>query len=155
MNIKTELLSVLDALDAEGIDYALCGGLALAIHGHPRFTKDIDLLIQPQDLPRLEAAVKPLGFDLDSGWITFDRGTSKEVRIYRIIKTEGTEHLPLDALIVTPIQQVNWDSRQRFAMGNRDIVVVSREALIRMKRATGRTRDLADIEALESDNGNG
>jgi hypothetical protein len=43
MNIKTELLSILEALDAADTSYALCGGLALAVHGHPRFTKDIEL----------------------------------------------------------------------------------------------------------------
>jgi hypothetical protein len=152
MNIKSELLSVIDALDAEGIEYALCEGLALAVHGHPRFTKDIDLLILEQHLPRLEATVKPLGFDLSSGWIAFGHESPTAQRIYRIVKVEGAEHLALDLVIVTPIQQPNWDSRQRMDLGDREIVVVSRQALIRMKRAAGRTQDLADIEKLEGMN---
>ena len=148
MDIKAELLSVLDTLHAQGIEYALCGGLALAVHGHPRFTKDIDLLIQPDDLPRLETAVRTLGFDLVSGWIVFGRGTSEEQRIYRIIKVEGTAHLALDLLIVTPIQQPSWDSRQAMDLGDRRIVVVSRDGLIRMKQIAGRTQDRADLEKL-------
>ncbi len=149
MNIKVELLSVLDTLDVARIPYALCGGLALAVHGYPRFTKDIDLLVQQRDLERLEAAVKQLGFNLSSGWIVFRRGTAEEQRIYRIVKTDGREHMALDLVIVTSLQQPNWDSRQTLVLGDRKIVVVSREGLIRMKRDTGRTQDQADIERLE------
>ena len=120
----------------------------LAVHGYPRFTKDIDLLIQEHDLTRAAAAVKPLGFDLSSGWIVLERGTPAEQRIYRIVKVEGSEHLALDLVIVTPAQQPNWDSRQAMSLGDRVIVVVSREGLIRMKQAAGRTQDRADIEKL-------
>jgi hypothetical protein len=148
MNIKTELLSILEALDAADTSYALCGGLALAVHGHPRFTKDIDLLIMEQDLARLEAAVRHLGFDLNSGWLVFGRDTPVEQRVYRIVKVEGREHLALDLVMVTPRQQPNWDSRQTMVLGERKIVVVSREGLIRMKQATGRTQDKADVERL-------
>jgi hypothetical protein len=149
MNIKTELLSVLDALDAADIPYAMCGGLALAVHGHPRFTKDIDLLILEQDVARLESAVKQLGFDLSSGWIVFGRDTPGEQRIYRIVKVVGHEHLALDLVIVTPLQQPIWDGRQTMDLGDRRIVVVSREGLICMKQATGRSQDKADIERLQ------
>ena len=149
MNLRDELLTVLDALDAASIPYALCGGMALAIHGHPRFTSDIDLLIREEDLGSLESAVRPLGFDLTTGWIIFGRGTDDEQRIYRILKIEGTERLALDCLMVTPIQQEVWESRQVVSLGHRQIVVVSREGLIRMKRMTGRTQDAADIEKLE------
>lgn len=155
MNLKTELLAVLDALDANGIEYALCGGLALAVHGHPRFTKDIDLLLPEEYLPRLEATVRPLGFELSSGWIVFGRGTAEEQRIYRIVKVQDAEHLVLDLLIVTPIQQVNWDSRVTMDLLGRRLVVVSREGLVRMKRGTGRTQDLADVEKLEGAHGEG
>ena len=149
MNIKVELLTVLDALNAAGIPYALCGGMALAIHGCPRFTKDIDLLVREEDLAQVEAAVKPLGFDLSTGWIAFGRQTAEEQRIYRIVKVDGREHVALDLVMVTPTQQPNWDSRQTLALEDRKIVVVSREGLIRMKRGTGRTQDQADVEKLE------
>lgn len=44
LDLIAELESILDALAAETIEYAVCGGLALGILGHPRMTKDIDLL---------------------------------------------------------------------------------------------------------------
>ena len=152
MNIKAQFLSVLDALNAEGIPYAVCGGLALAVHGCPRFTKDIDLLVQEKDIPRLETTVKRLGFDLPSGWIVFGDGTAREQRLYRIVKVEGNQHLALDLVVVTKTQQPNWDTRQTLDLGDHQIVVVSREGLIRMKQDTGRTQDQADIERLESTN---
>jgi hypothetical protein len=55
MNINTELLHVLDALDKDGIEYALCGGLALAVHGHPRFMKQATGRAQDRaDIEKLE-----------------------------------------------------------------------------------------------------
>ena len=43
---------------------ALCGGLAMAIHGYPRATVDIDVLAPAEQLPRLLEAVRPLGYDI-------------------------------------------------------------------------------------------
>jgi hypothetical protein len=40
VKLKDELLKIVVSLDKAGIDYALCGGLAVAVHGHPRMTKD-------------------------------------------------------------------------------------------------------------------
>ncbi len=47
-DIYTEFLAVVDTLNDACIDYAVCGGIGLAIHGHPRFTRDIDFLIQAE-----------------------------------------------------------------------------------------------------------
>lgn len=52
MDLQQELFTVLDALAATGIDHAVCGGFAVAIHGYPRLTRDIDVLIQEADLRR-------------------------------------------------------------------------------------------------------
>ncbi len=45
MDPVTELEALIDAFDADEVPYALCGGLALAVHGFPRQTKDIDILL--------------------------------------------------------------------------------------------------------------
>jgi hypothetical protein len=50
MDFFLEIKNLTAALDAAGVDYALCGGVALAIHGVPRATQDIDLLVRPEDL---------------------------------------------------------------------------------------------------------
>ena len=52
LDLYEELKSLIAALDEHQIDYALCGGMAMAIHDRPRFTIDIDLLIEDNSLPR-------------------------------------------------------------------------------------------------------
>jgi hypothetical protein len=48
--------------DAYDIDYALCGGLAVAIYGYSRFTKDIDLIIKPEDLHSAKEHLGEIGY---------------------------------------------------------------------------------------------
>ena len=69
MNLRQELDDVIDALTTGAIEYAVCGGMALAVHGHPRFTEDLDLLIRSSDLERVKDAVANLGFVIDTGWL--------------------------------------------------------------------------------------
>ena len=51
VDIYQEFVLIIDALNRQGIDYAVCGGISMAIHGLPRFTRDIDLLIRPEAWP--------------------------------------------------------------------------------------------------------
>ena len=50
MDLKQELLKVVETLNLASVPYALCGGMAVVLHGYPRLTRDIDLLIRPQEL---------------------------------------------------------------------------------------------------------
>lgn len=60
------LLTVVTALDQAGIEYGLVGGLAVAVHGAPRATTDIDLLIGPGDVEGAIAAAKHAGFTFEA-----------------------------------------------------------------------------------------
>src|SRR5207249_807005 len=62
LDLEGELDAVIAGLERTGVEYAVCGGLAMAIHGKPRATIDIDLLIQSGDEERVYGAVEPLGF---------------------------------------------------------------------------------------------
>jgi len=66
MVLHEEFARVVDALDSSGVEYALVGGLAVAVWGAPRATKDIDLLIRRDDLAMAMAAVRPCGFTLEA-----------------------------------------------------------------------------------------
>ena len=55
MNLFEELKTILSRLDMEEVDYALCGGLAMAVHAFPRSTLDIDIMIDPQDLEEVKS----------------------------------------------------------------------------------------------------
>ena len=150
MDLREELLGLVDCLDAARIDYAVCGGLALAIHGYPRFTKDIDILVRLEDLERAVAAVSGLGFDLDAGILPFEVGGPRAREVRRISKTEGGEVLTLDLLVVSPVLESAWRSRGVFEWQDRRLRVVSREGLAEMKRLAGREQDLLDARRLES-----
>jgi hypothetical protein len=64
LDIIAELEALIDRLETERIEYAICGGLALAIHGRPRMTKDIDVLVPRDALAPAMAIAKGLGFDM-------------------------------------------------------------------------------------------
>jgi len=155
MDLHDELGSLVDALADEGIEYALCGGLALAVHGFPRATKDIDLLVRPEDAKRVAAAVEPLGFMLDAGELPFGVGGPHARRVRRISKTEGPEVLTLDLVLLPAWLEQTWTSREMLEWEGRTIQVVSREGLLAMKRVAARPQDLADIAKLMGEAGEG
>jgi len=150
MDLIEELLGLVDALNAEGVEYAVCGGIAVAVHGHPRFTKDIDLLVQAADLARIEAAARGRGFTLAGVPMRLGVGTPNEREILRLTKAVGSEALTLDMLLVGEALLDVWRTRTRLKWQGRELGVVSRDGLLRMKRLSGRGQDLADIEALTS-----
>jgi hypothetical protein len=122
------------------------GALALAVHGVPRATQDIDLLVREADLPRILELVATLGFDIPASPMTVrESGLS----VQRVTKIQASDTLMLDLLLVHPALVEVWDSRLQVHTPEGPLWVVSREGLIRMKAAAGRLRDLADIEALE------
>jgi len=149
MNIEAELHSLTQVLAFHDIPYAVCGGLAVTLHGCPRSTKDIDILIRESDVERVEKLVAGVGYILTAGIIPFRVGTEKEQRIARVSKAEGEELLTLDLLLVTPILEDVWASREVVQVGGQQMAVVSVAGLIKMKRLAGRLQDLADIERLE------
>lgn len=148
MEIVQEFERILDALAAHGIPSAVCGGLAVAIHGHPRATRDIDLLLLESDLPAALEAVAKSGYILEGGLIKFGQGTALERHVFRVSRASGADLMTLDLLLVRDPSDPVWTTRERARWRGRDLVVVSREGLIAMKRRAGRLQDLADIENL-------
>lgn len=149
MNILDELSALAGELDAQGAQYAVCGGLAVALHGCPRFTHDIDLLAPKDALDAVRRAAHSRVFTLESGSITFGSGTAQERELHRFTEAEGSDALKLDLLIVGTAYDQAWKGRSTVEWRGRRLWAVSRRGLIDMKRLSGRARDLADIEALE------
>ena len=150
MNLYDELRQLVAALGQAGIEYAICGGVALAFHGHPRFTKDIDLLVREQDLDKVRKAVAACGFTVEGGRVPFRLGEPDELIIHHVSKILAHEILTLDLMVVNPGLEEVWRSRGVFDWKGRQVKVVSRDGLLKMKRLAGRTQDLADVERLES-----
>ena len=149
MDLLEELKNLAAKLHSEGIEYALCGGLAMAIYAMPRATLDIDIMIELGTLFRTKRAVEDLGYTLSGAPMEFHDG---KVQIYRLCKIDAvsTEELVLDLLIVTPETRQVWESRLKVEWEGGSLSVVSPEGLITLKSFRFSGQDQDDIEYLRS-----
>lgn len=140
-----EFKAITGALNDAGIEYAVCGGWAMAIHGLPRATMDIDLLVLADDVEAIFSAVGQLGFDIEGLTLPFD------IVIRRVSKIdkESKQLMTLDLLLVNDSIRDIWETRQLQVWEEGITPVVSRDGLIKMKMLAGRKQDLSDIEKLE------
>lgn len=145
MTLLEQLRAILAALDDAGIEYALVGGLAVAVWGAPRATQDIDLLVRPESVDAIVSSIEPLGFRFRALPMTFSDG----MQLQRVSKIEHGVLLTVDLLLVDANLEPTWASRRQIDVEGTPIWVISREALIQMKLAAGRTRDVQDVERLE------
>jgi hypothetical protein len=148
VDLYQELVALVDALESAGIDYALCGGIAVAIHGHPRFTKDIDLLVRPQDLDRVKAIASTLGFVAETKALILGRRGPVPRTLHRLSKGGRPTVLTLDLLLANAGMEPAWRGRRIYDLKGHRLRVVSRKGLAWLKRLAGRAQDLADLEAL-------
>lgn len=145
LDLYAELVTILAALDVGRVPYALCGALALAVHGHVRATQAIDLLVQEEDLTRVKEIARALGFTAESLPMKF-RATGTMHRVIKIAPTG--EVLMLDLLVVGEALAPVWEAREQRTFDGRSLSVVSRPGLVSMKLAAGRPQDLVDVQKL-------
>ena len=150
LDLYEELVALIDALESKRIDYAVCGGLAMAIWGLPRATVDIDLLIEGESLAAVEEVAALLGYTFKAHPMTFSSGA---IVIHRVTKIDpdGGDVLMLDLLLVTPAVADAWQNRTRVEWDQGLMSVVSREGLAKLKSFRGSGTDLDDIERLKGD----
>ncbi len=148
MIVIAELLALVTALRNAILPFAVCGGLAMAIHGYPRATQDIDILIQEERLAEVLAVARSAGFWIPSGRMPFKEKSPLAMEIYRVSKAVGDKLIPLDLMLVSPVLEEIWNDRISGQIGEVECTVVSAQGLIRMKEIAARQKDLADIETL-------
>ena len=153
MNLVAELHAVVAALVRSGIRHAICGGVAVTIHGATRSTKDIDILIAPADVEKALDVVRPLGYRFAALPLVFDEGSARERHVQRVSKIEGGEHLVLDFLLEQNAFAGLLANPVEVVLPEGPLWVVPREVLLAMKRMAGRNQDLADLEKLEAGDG--
>jgi len=149
IDLAEEFEAVISALAEHRIEYAVCGGLAMAIHSLPRATVDIDLMITPEDEERVYAAVEPLGFRIRASPMHFEHGKMEIRRVTKIDPAGDT--LMLDLLLVTPAYENVWRNRLRVDSEFGSIWVVSREGLIELKSGRMSGIDQDDIKRLRDE----
>lgn len=146
MDLYGEFTRVIGALNADGIRYAVAGGLAVSLYTTPRATVDIDLLIAAEDVDRVILAVSPIGFRVAGRPMDVARG---RLRIQRLIKIEGSDLVPLDLLIPVDAELAGLvDDRTIADWRGTPAAVVSKSALRVLKRLRGSGQDQVDLEAL-------
>lgn len=148
MELYDELLTIITLFEDNQIDYALCGGIAVAFHGYARFTKDIDFLVQESDLERITILIADIGYEMSSGRMPFGSGTPHFREVFRISKFGENELFTLDFMLVTPVFEDVWEDREVFEWQERQIQVVSISGLSKMKKLAGRDQDLLDLKKL-------
>lgn len=146
--LPDDFRDLLVELADEGARFLVVGGYAVAAHGHPRATKDIDVWVEPTaaNAKRVYAALARFGAPMDQFAVSVD-----DFERYDGVLQLGVPPLRID--ILTRIGGVTftdaWDARLELDLDGRKIPVLGRRSLIDNKKFTGRTQDLADVEALE------
>ncbi|HRI57076.1 MAG TPA: nucleotidyltransferase [Anaerolineae bacterium] len=139
-----QLRGVYSSLRKHKVKYVTIGGIAAILHGVPRATFDLDILIEatPKNAQRLLDAL------LDAGLGTASLTTAEEVLAHEI--TIFRDRVSVDVQTKTPgisFSEV-WERRQVMKYGRTSFDVLSKEDLIASKLAAGRAKDLEDIRLL-------
>jgi hypothetical protein len=144
--MNQDFVDLLRALCAHDVRFLVVGAYALAVHGRPRATGDLDVWVDatPENAPRLMRALVAFGAPLrDVSEADFGRPG--------IVFQMGLPPGRIDVL--TALSGVTfdeaWPARVPAMFAQVKVDVIGRDAFIKNKRATGRAKDLGDIEALD------
>jgi hypothetical protein len=145
MEVQQDFKDLLELFNANKVEYIIVGGYALAFHGAPRYTGDIDIFVKPDDnnAAHIMSALKEFGF----GSVGL---TAQDFEKPGQIVQLGVPPVRID--LITSISGVSWDEafshRIPGKYGKVQVHYIGYEQFIMNKRAIGRKRDLADLEAL-------
>ena len=145
MSIHPDFEELLRLLEDHGVDYMIVGGYAVAYHGHPRFTKDIDLFFQRSEdnVGRLRQALIAFGF----------REEDLPLEAFTTVGTVLTFGVvPTRVDLINEIDGVTYEEARpnvvRGTYGRVEVTFIGFDDLIRNKKATPRAKDKGDVEEL-------
>jgi hypothetical protein len=146
MKVEKDFKEFIALLNKHDVHYLIIGGFAYSFYAEPRYTKDIDILVEQshENITKIIKAIKDFGFKDFSL-------TEKDFLDPDQIIQLGVAPVRID--ILTSIKGVNfhnvWENRVTGRYGDLDVFFISKQDLIQCKRVSGRKQDLADIEKLE------
>jgi hypothetical protein len=153
--------AIIGALNSANVKYLIVGGLAVNAHGYERLTRDIDLVIglEPENIIRGLRALIDIGYhfaipiqpeQFADAQLREQWRREKNMLVLRLW-SDRHERTPVDVFVYEP-----FDFSREYAQAKREVVVgdiiapiVSYHALLEMKRASGRDRDLIDVQQLQ------
>jgi hypothetical protein len=145
MPLPEDWRQFIESLNSNGVEYVVVGAVALAHHGFPRYTGDLDVLVRnsTDNSQRLQRALAEFGL------AALGLKAADFLDSYRVIQL-GVAPNRIDLL--TSLTGVTfddaWAGRVETVIEGTRVNFIGREALIRNKRLTGRAQDKADLEAL-------
>ena len=144
MNIHPDFSEFVAALNKNKVENVIVGSFALAFHGYPRATGDIDFWIRPTP-GNAEALFRALGeFGFEELEISGDDLMSGKIIQLGYPPVRIDLITVLDGLTAEDI----WKTRAKGKFGDHGVFYLAREAFVRNKRTLGRHKDLADLELL-------
>jgi len=150
MNVFEEFRQLAFELEKQGVRYALTGGVAMAFYVEPRFTRDIDLLVDSDDFGKVKGILETLGyFESISPW-TFRKVA---IELHRFVKVVAPEEEMLIDVLVARDEETRRIIRDAVEAESEEgkVMVVNRKDLIWLKSMRDSKQDQADIEKLEDD----
>lgn len=145
MVIQPDFKEWVELLNKHHVKYLLIGAFALAHHGAPRYTGDLDVLVEPtaENGKWVAEALAEFGFG-SLGLKAVDFSTPG------IVVQLGRPPVRID--IISSLTNVTWeeawDGRSQGEFDGISVCYIGRTQFIQNKSATGRKKDLADVEAL-------
>ena len=147
MITQPDFEELLRLLEENEVRYMVVGGYAVAFHGYPRFTKDIDIffLNTQENVDKLRNALVAFGFS--------------DIELPQALFTEKGNVIqfgvpPVRADLLNEIEGITFDEAEKTVVrgryGSVEVNFISRESLIQNKRASGRSQDALDAEKLET-----
>jgi hypothetical protein len=146
MRLSNDLREFVESLNSRAVDYVVVGAHSLAFHGRPRYTGDLDILVRATR----ENAAKLVDLLTQFGFANTDFKESDFTESEQLIQL-GRPPNRIDLL--TSISGVTTDdafaTKMPAELDGIPVFILSKDALIRNKRAVGRPQDLADLDTLE------
>jgi hypothetical protein len=145
MQVQKDFKELLGLFNVHHVDFMVVGGYALAHHGSPRFTGDLDLYVHPthENAGKILAALKDFGFGALGLSLEDFQNPDNIVQL-------GVPPVRVD--LITSIDGVSWEEawqgKDEGHYGGVPVFFLGRKEFISNKRAGGRHKDLADIDAL-------
>jgi len=145
MNIHPDFEELLKLLEEHKVDYMIIGGYAVAYHGYPRFTKDIDVFfrVTPENIHHLREALFTFGFqeeDLPVEAFT----TAGNVLTFGAVPSRVDLINTIDGITYEEASQ----NKIRGRYGEIDVNFIGLNDLLKNKEATPRAKDKGDVEEL-------
>jgi len=145
MELHKDFKEFIKLLSSHKVDYLIVGGYAMAFHGCPRFTGDIDFFVKPV----CDNAKKIISVLNDFGFSSLDISEDDFILPGRVIQL-GFPPVRID--IVTSISGVSWqeafNGSQQIELDDLTCPFIGKSEFIQNKKAIGRHKDLSDIESL-------